>query len=69
MYNLVKWGRLQGDSFVMLVDRELNWQTRRLEYKSGMAPNFDNPPASHLPVTIGIVRGKEFPQFAELCQF
>ncbi|MBW4497881.1 MAG: GUN4 domain-containing protein [Oscillatoria princeps RMCB-10] len=69
MYDQIEWGRLQGDRFVLLVDRELNWQTRRLEYKSGMAPNFENPPAGHLPVTIGIVRGKEFPQFAELCEF
>ena len=69
LYDKIEWGRLQGDSFVLLVDRELNWQTRRLEYKPGMAPNFENPPAGHLPVTIGIVRGKEFPQFAELCQF
>ncbi|GEM_PF-4747411 len=69
MYDQIEWGRLQGDSFVLIVDRDLNWQTRRLEYKSGMAPNFENPTAGHLPVTIGIVRGKEFPQFAELCQF
>jgi hypothetical protein len=69
MYEKIEWGRPQGDSFVMLVDRELNWQTRRLEYKPGMSPNFENPPAGHLPVTIGLVRGKEFPQFAELCEF
>ncbi|WP_017720998.1 GUN4 domain-containing protein [Kamptonema formosum] len=69
LYDKIEWGRLQGDSFTLLVDRELNWQTRRLEYKSGMAPNFENPPAGHLPVTIGLVRGKEFPQFAELCEF
>lgn len=69
MYAEVKWAAFQDESFVLLVDRELNWQTRKLEYKPGMEPNFRNPPPGHLPVTIGTVRGKEFPQFAELCEF
>ncbi len=69
MYAEVKWAVFQDENFVLLVDRQLNWETRKLEYKLGMEPNFKNPPPGHLPVTIGTVRGKEFPQFAELCGF
>ncbi|MBD1935840.1 GUN4 domain-containing protein [Microcoleus sp. FACHB-68] len=69
MYSQVGWGNLKNQKFTSLVDKELNWQSRKLEYKKGMQPNFKNPPIGHLPVTIGWVRGKEFPQFAELCEF
>ncbi|HIK27265.1 MAG: GUN4 domain-containing protein [Oscillatoriaceae bacterium SKW80] len=69
MYVEVKWAVFQDGNFVLLVDRELNWRTRRLEYKLGMEPDFKNPPPGHLPVTIALVRGKEFPQFAEICGF
>lgn len=69
MYNQVRWGNLKGQKFKKLVDTELNWQSRQLEYKDGMQPNFKNPPVGHLPATIGWVRGKEYPQFAELCEF
>lgn len=70
MYVKVKWAVFdEAENFVLLVDRELNWRTRRLEYKLGMEPDFKNPPPGHLPVTIALVRGKEFPQFAEICGF
>ncbi|MBD2042660.1 GUN4 domain-containing protein [Microcoleus sp. FACHB-672] len=68
MYSNVGWGNLKGQKFKRLVDKELNRQSQKLEYKDGMQPNFKNPPIGHLPVTIGWVRGKEFPQFAELCK-
>lgn len=68
MYSKVGWGNLKGQKFKRLVDKELNRQNQKLEYKDGMKPNFKNPPIGHLPVTIGWVRGKEFPQFAQLCK-
>ncbi|MBW4681079.1 MAG: GUN4 domain-containing protein [Microcoleus vaginatus WJT46-NPBG5] len=69
MYSKVGWGNLKGQKFKRLVDKELNRQSQKLEYRDGRQPNFKNPPVGHLPVTIGWVRGKEFPQFAQLCKF
>jgi len=69
MYVEVGWGSLKGAVFTKKVDRELDLQTRRLKYKSGMEPAFQNPSPGHLPVTIGLVNGKALPQFADVCKF
>ncbi|MBD2384514.1 GUN4 domain-containing protein [Cylindrospermum sp. FACHB-282] len=69
MYDHVGWGRLSGGNFVKTVEQELDWQTRRMRYKAGMEPIFQNPPAGHLPITASLVQGKAFPRFAEVCQF
>ena len=69
MYNWVEWGSLKAGEFTQTVEPEFNWETRRIKYKIGGEPNFQNPPTGHLPITIGIVRGVAFPQFAEVCQF
>jgi hypothetical protein len=68
-YAKVGWANFKGNRFTPLVDRTLNWDTRRLEYSLDKQPNYENPPIGHLPVTISWVRGKKFPQFAEFCEF
>ncbi|MEZ2240141.1 MAG: GUN4 domain-containing protein [Microcoleus sp.] len=69
MYAEVGWGSLKGTVFTKTVDREFDLPTRRLKYKSGMEPDFQNPSPGHLPVTIGLVKGKALPQFADVCKF
>ncbi len=69
MYNQVGWGSLNSGNFKKIVEQELNWKTRRMEYKKGMEPNFQNPPVGHLPVITSVVRANAFPQFAEVCKF
>lgn len=69
MYDQVGWGSLISGIFSKTVEQEFNWQTRRFQYKSGMEPKFQNPPAGHLPVIASLVRGNAFPQFAEICKF
>ena len=69
MYAKVGWGRFTDEEFTKTVDQEFDWQTRRLRYKAEMEPNFQNPPPGHLPVTMNLVKGKAFPQFASICKF
>ncbi|NEN87552.1 MAG: protein kinase [Okeania sp. SIO3H1] len=68
MYAEVGWGSLTNGVSSKFVDREFDWRRRRLRYKVGKEPNFLNPPPGNLPVTIGLVRGKAFPQFLDLCK-
>ncbi|OCR00248.1 hypothetical protein BCD67_24905 [Oscillatoriales cyanobacterium USR001] len=69
MYAEVGWGSLKGGVFTKIVDQEFDLPSRRLRYKSGMEPDFQSPPPGHLPVTMGLVKGKAFPQFADVCKF
>ncbi|MBW4632849.1 MAG: GUN4 domain-containing protein [Iphinoe sp. HA4291-MV1] len=69
MYEEVRWGSLIDGNFRKIVEQDFDWQTRRIRYKAGMEPDFKNPEPGHLPVTVGLVRRVEFPQFAEICKF
>jgi serine/threonine protein kinase len=69
MYAEVGWGNLKGGVFTKIVDRKFDLPSRRLKYTPGMEPDFQNPPPGHLPVTIGLVKGKALPQFADVCKF
>lgn len=69
MHEKVKWGRLTKDNFEELVGHEIDWTIRRRTYKPEMKPDFQDPVPGHLPVTKGVVKAKEFPQFASICKF
>lgn len=69
MYSQIRWGKLTGTNVEKTVEQQFDWQTRRMRYKDGMEPDFKNPLPGHLPVTMSLVQGVAFPQFAEICKF
>ena len=68
-YQNIGWGEIKNGSLTKNIVRVFDLKTRRFQYQLGKEPNFKNPKPGHLPVTMSLVQGIEFPQFSKICKF